>query len=44
MTSNTTKPELTQPEPETAAHLFDNWFDPIETVACAIGFANSSMP
>ena len=29
MTSNTTKPELTQPEPET--HLFDNWFDPIET-------------
>jgi putative transposase len=29
MTSNTTKPELTQPEP--AAHLFDNWFDPIET-------------
>ena len=30
MTSNTTKPELTQPEPETAAHLFDNWFDPIE--------------
>jgi putative transposase len=31
MTSNTTKPELTQPEPETAAHLFDNWFDPIET-------------
>jgi hypothetical protein len=31
MTSNTTKPELTQPEPKTAAHLFDNWFDPIET-------------
>jgi putative transposase len=31
MTSNTTKPELTQPEPETEAHLFDNWFDPIET-------------
>ena len=31
MTSNTTKPELTQPEPETAAYLFDNWFDPIET-------------
>jgi putative transposase len=29
MTSNSTKPELTQPE--TAAHLFDNWFDPIET-------------
>jgi hypothetical protein len=31
MISNATKPELTQPEPETAAHLFDNWFDPIET-------------
>ena len=31
MTSNTTKPELMQPESETAAHLFDNWFDPIET-------------
>ena len=31
MTSHTTKPELTQPEPETGAHLFDNWFDPIET-------------
>jgi putative transposase len=29
MTSNTTKPEITQPE--TSAHLFDNWFDPIET-------------
>jgi putative transposase len=31
MTSNTTKPGLTQPEPETSVHLFDNWFDPIET-------------
>ena len=31
MTSNTTKPELTQPEPETEAYLFENWFDPIET-------------
>jgi putative transposase len=31
MTSNTMKPGLTQPEPETSVHLFDNWFDPIET-------------
>jgi hypothetical protein len=30
MTSVTTKPELSQPETETAVHLFDNWFDPIE--------------
>ena len=30
MTSNTTKPDSSQPAPETAAHLFDNWFDPIE--------------
>jgi putative transposase len=30
MTSITTKPELSQPETETAVHLFDNWFDPIE--------------
>ena len=30
MTSNTTKPDSWQPAPETAAHLFDNWFDPIE--------------
>jgi hypothetical protein len=30
MTSITTKPELSQPETETAVHLFDNWFDTIE--------------
>src|SRR5215207_7579538 len=30
MTSVTTKPELLQPQTETAVHLFDNWFDPIE--------------
>ena len=31
MTSVTTKLEGLQPETETAAHLFDNWFDPIES-------------
>jgi len=31
MTSATTKPEALQPEIETSAHLFDNWFDPIES-------------
>ena len=31
MTSNTTKPDSSQPATETAAHLFDNWFDPIES-------------
>jgi hypothetical protein len=30
MTSTTTKPDSLQPEAETAVHLFDNWFDPIE--------------
>jgi putative transposase len=30
MTSVTTKAEGLQPETETTAHLFDNWFDPIE--------------
>jgi hypothetical protein len=30
MTSNTTKPDSSQHATETAAHLFDNWFDPIE--------------
>jgi transposase-like protein len=30
MTSITTKPELSQPETETASYLFDDWFDPIE--------------
>ncbi len=30
MTSNSTTPCLPQSEIETAAHLFDNWFDPIE--------------
>ena len=30
MTSVTTKLELSQPPTETAVHLFDNWFDPIE--------------
>ena len=31
MTSITTKPDSLQPEAETAPHLFNNWFDPIET-------------
>ena len=31
MTSVTTKPDSLQLEAETAPHLFDNWFDPIET-------------
>jgi transposase-like protein len=31
MTSNTTKPASSQPAAEAAVHLFDNWFDPIET-------------
>jgi putative transposase len=30
MTSHITSPFLPQSETETAAHLFDNWFDPIE--------------
>ena len=30
MTSVTTKPDSSQPAGETAVHLFDNWFDPIE--------------
>jgi putative transposase len=30
MMSNTTKPDSLQLEAETAPHLFDNWFDPIE--------------
>ena len=30
MTSVTTKPDPSQPQTETAVHLFDNWFDPIE--------------
>ena len=31
MTSTTTKPDSLQLEAETAPHLFDDWFDPIET-------------
>ena len=30
MTSNTTKSDSSQAETETAVHVFDNWFDPIE--------------
>jgi putative transposase len=30
MTSHTTTPCLRQSETDTAEHLFDNWFDPIE--------------
>src|SRR6202051_1334844 len=30
MTNVTTKPDSVQPEAEMAAHLFDDWFDPIE--------------
>jgi putative transposase len=31
MTNNTTKPDSSQVEAETAPQLFANWFDPIET-------------
>jgi putative transposase len=31
MTNITTKPDSLQPVAETAVHLFDDWFDPIET-------------
>jgi putative transposase len=31
MTSHTTNPDSVQPVDATATHLFDNWFDPIET-------------
>jgi len=31
MTSVTTKPDSSQPQTETAVHLFDSWIDPIET-------------
>ena len=31
MASVTTKPELSQPTTESNSHLFDDWFDPIET-------------
>src|SRR5260221_10562264 len=31
MTSVTTKPELSQLTTESNSHLFDDWFDPIET-------------
>ena len=31
MTSHSTKAQTAQPEAETAGHLFDDWFDPIET-------------
>jgi hypothetical protein len=31
MTSVTTKPEISQPTTESNSHLFDDWFDPIET-------------
>ena len=31
MTSVTTKADSSQPTTEIAVHLFDNWFDPIET-------------
>jgi len=32
MTSVTTKPELSHPTTENHSHLFEDWFDPIETV------------
>src|ERR1700733_6718631 len=31
MTNVTTKPEHSQPATENSSHLFDDWFDPIET-------------
>ena len=31
MTSDTTKPDSAQPADERTSHLFDNWFDPIES-------------
>ena len=43
MTNVTMKLEQSQPQTDAAVHLFDNWFDPIK-LACAIAFANSSMP
>ena len=33
MTSHTAKPDSSQPAAEAAVHLFDDWFDPIETGA-----------
>jgi len=35
MTRTTTKPDSSQPAAEMAVDLFDNWFDPIETVVRA---------
>jgi len=35
MTSDTTKPDSSQPTAEMAVDLFDNWFDPIETAVRA---------
>jgi putative transposase len=31
MTSATTKPDVSQPTTQSNSHLFDDWFDPIET-------------
>ena len=31
MTNGTTKPDSFEPATDTTAHLFDNWFDPIES-------------
>ena len=31
MTSHTTNPDSVQPADEAISHLFDTWFDPIET-------------
>ena len=41
MASVTTKPELSQPTTESNSHLFDGWFDPIET-GSVTGFVGSS--
>ena len=30
MTNGTTKPDSFEPATDTAAHLFDNWFNPVE--------------
>jgi len=42
MKSITRKCDPSQPAAETAVYLFDDWFDPIEKLGCAIGCANLS--
>jgi hypothetical protein len=44
MTGTTTKPDSSQPAVEMAVDLFDNWFDPIETVVRARAREPINMP